>query len=250
MPYYKLLRNAIANTTYTQKQIIDKCKELGLTKGLDKTYLSKLLNNKISPPSEEVSRTLSKVCNIDERLLVIEGYLDKAPKEIKEAFLSLKFMTMISTLNMLENHIDNKTQKEVKHEFENEPLADFIIELIDNGNTYVDIKGKGYELKSEEDNLIFNLTQPIGLKITDNAMEPIIKENDEVTIEIKDKNNYTDGDILVVKFSKEENITARQAIFLGNDVKLVPLNNKYKSSLVHKNDIEILGKVKKVITEI
>ena len=104
-------------------------------------------------------------------------------------------------------------------------------ELLDNGNVAVDIKEKGYELKAEEDNLIFSLTQPNAIKITDNAMFPLIKANDEVTFEIKDKNKYGDSDILLIKFNNEENITARQAIFLGSDVKLVPLNNKYNTTI-------------------
>ena len=79
--------------------------------------------------------------------------------------------------------------------------------------------------------MIFSLTQPNAIKITDNAMFPLIKANDEVTFEIKDKNKYGDSDILLIKFNNEENITARQAIFLGSDVKLVPLNNKYNTTI-------------------
>ena len=248
MPYYKMLNKVVSSTKYTQEEIANKCAELGIN--ITRTYINKLLNNKLPSPKEEVSRAIAKVCNVDERLLVIEGYLDKAPKEIKETFITLKYLTMLSSLNILENSVDNKTLNELRKLYEEENLSDFIIELLDNGNIAVDTKEKGYELKLEKDNLIFSLTQPNAIKITDNAMYPLIKENDEVTFEIKDKNKYVDSDILLVKLNNEENITARQAIFLGNDVKLVPLNNKYISKLVHINDIKILGKVKKVITEI
>ena len=106
------------------------------------------------------------------------------------------------------------------------------------------LKINPYELKSKDNNLIFNLLQPIGIKIEDDAMYPIIKKDDEIVIEVKNK--YADRDILLVRFNNEKNVTARLAIFLGNDIKLIPINNKYESKL----DIEILGKVKKIITEI
>ncbi len=246
MPYYKMLNKIVADTNYTQEQIVEQCEKLGKT--ISKSYLNKLLNNKQPPPKAEISRIISRVCNADERLLVIEGYLDKAPKEIKDVFFSLRDITMFSTLNMLQYHIDNKTFEYIKKIFENQPISDFIIELIENGNVYMDIEENAYELKSKDNNLIFNLLQPIGIKIEDDAMYPIIKKDDEIVIEVKNK--YADRDILLVRFNNEKNVTARLAIFLGNDIKLIPINNKYESKLVNINDIEILGKVKKIITEI
>ena len=88
-----MLRNVVANTNYTQEEICKRCTELGIK--ISKSYINKLLNNKQQAPTEEISRIIANVCNCDERLLVIEGYLDKAPKEIREVFISLKNTTMI-----------------------------------------------------------------------------------------------------------------------------------------------------------
>ena len=103
MPYHKLLNNIIASTNYTAQEIINKCAEKGIK--MNKAYMSKLRNNKVPPPSEDVSRVISKVCDVDERFLVLEGYIDKAPKEIKEAFVSIKFMTTFVTLIFLDFYV-------------------------------------------------------------------------------------------------------------------------------------------------
>lgn len=248
MPYYKLLKKLIKKNGYTQKQVIDKCKELGLTKGLDKTYLCKLINNKLPPPSEEVSRTLAKVFNVDERLLVIEGYLDKAPKEIQEAFNALKLSTTLSSMIMFENKLTKAQLEEFKQECESQTTTEFIIELLDKNDYIINPKKYGFELQSKNDNCIINLKQPLGFKVSDNAMSPIINENDELILEIKSK--YEDDDIIYFKYKNSGTPTARQVVMLGNDMKLIPFNNSYPSKLVHNNDIIIFGKVKKIIREI
>lgn len=246
MPYYKILRNIIADTDYTQNEIAQKCMEHG--KKIDRTYINKLLNNKLPPPTEEISRTIAKICNVDERLLVIEGYLDKAPIEIREAFINIKYITMLSSLNVLENNIDIKVLNELKKIYEKEPLSDFVIKLLEKGNININISKDYYQLKSKENNLTFNFTTQNLVKITDDSMYPLINENDEIIFEICNK--YNDGDILLVKFSNEDNITARQAIFIGNIIRLVPLNKKFKSIQKNINDIDILGKINRVVRKV
>lgn len=99
-----MLNEIVAKTSYSQEEIANKCTELGVP--ISKSYMNKLLNNKLSAPKEEISRAIAKVCNADERLLVMEGYIDKAPKEVSEAFNSLRNIQMLFTLNTLQNHID------------------------------------------------------------------------------------------------------------------------------------------------
>ena len=149
MPYYKMLNEIVAKTSYSQEEIANKCTELGVP--MSKSYMNKLLNNKLSAPKEEISRAIAKVCNADERLLVMEGYIDKAPKEVSEAFNSLRNMQTLVVLNTLENRMDNKTFEEFRELFEKEPLAKFIIDLIENGNNAVDIKQMGMEIKAENE---------------------------------------------------------------------------------------------------
>lgn len=247
MPYYKLLNNIIASTNYTAQQIINECNKEGLK--INKAYMSKLRNNKVPAPSENVSRTIAKICNVDERLLVLEGYIDKAPKEIKEAFSSIKYMTIISALSFCKNHIDEETLKEIENEMNKEPLADFIISLIDNKADRIDIDTDKFNVSSEDEKVTFSLREPIALPIKDNAMFPTIPENSEIFIKMQEK--YEDGDILAIKIKGNEEITTRTAIFKDNNkILLVPLNNEYKKEIYEKDEIIILGKVEKVIKEI
>lgn len=244
MPYYKILNEIVSKTNYSQEEIANKCTELGVP--ISKSYMNKLLNNKLSAPKEEISRAIAKVCNADERLLVMEGYIDKAPKEVSEAFNSLRNIQMLFTLNTLQNHIDKKTFVELQKFFEKEPLSKFIIDLIENGKNAVDIKQIGMEVKAENENLIMNIGGELGIKVEDNSMYPLIKKNDEIKLLISDR--YVNGDILLININ--DNTVIRQAVFLGNDIELIPLNKKYEKKTYKKEEVKILGKVQKIITEI
>lgn len=246
MPYYKMLNNAILNTEYTQDEISKKCTELGVK--ISKSYINKLLNNKLPAPTEEISRIISKVCNYDERLLVIEGYLDKAPREIKDAFISLKYTTMLYSINMFENKVDKNIINEIRQKFEEEPLSDFVLELIDSKNNIINMKEIGFEIEAQNKQVVCNFANPISFKVTDNSMSPLIRENDEITIEIKDR--YINGDILAISIKEQKGVIIRQAVFLGRIIELIPLNKDYKSKSYNQEDLIILGKVKKRITEI
>lgn len=246
MAYDRLLKRIIYDTGYTQDEISQKCAEIGTE--VSRSYIGRLQSGKSSAPTEEVSRAIAKVCNCDERLLVIEGYLDKAPKEIRDAFVSLKYTTMLYSINVLENKVDKRTIKEIREVFEQEPLADFVIELIDNGNNEINVKELGIEIKSKDEKLICDLSKPISFKVEDNSMCPLIKENDKITIETKDR--YINGDIIAISIKGQRGIIVRQAVFLGRQIELITLNKKYENKTYNQEDLTILGKVKTIITEI
>lgn len=246
MTYDKLLKRLISNTGYTQDEISQKCAEIGTE--VSRSYIGRLQSGKSSAPTEEVSRAIAKVCNCDERLLVIEGYLDKAPKEIRDAFISLKNISMLYSINALENKVDKATIEELKKVFEQETLADFVIELIDNGNSEINIKDLGIEIKSKDEKVICDLSKPISFNVEDNSMYPFIKENDKVTAETK--NRYINGDIIAVNIKGQKGIIVRQAVFLGRQIELTTLNKKYENKTYNEEDLTIIGRIKTIITEI
>lgn len=247
MPYHKLLNNIIASTNYTAQEIINKCAEEGIK--MDKAYMSKLRNNKVPPPSEDVSRAISKVCNVDERFLVLEGYIDKAPKEIKDAFVSIKFMTTIAALSFLDNYTNEETIKTIEEELNKEPLADFIISLIDDNAKNFDIAKDKFKVNSEDNKVTFSLKEPISLPIKENAMFPTIPENAEIIISMQEQ--YEDGDILALKIKGNDEIITRTVMFKDNNtLLLIPLNHEYKKETYTREEIIILGKVVKVIKAI
>lgn len=248
MPYSKLLNKIIAESDYTAKDIVAECNNMGLK--IDKTYLSKIRNNKLPPPAEEVSRAIAKVCNVDERLLVLEGYIDKAPKEIKEVFDQIKIESINAGLGLFDNVFDIKTLKAIEEEIHKEPITDFIIELLDSKNVNLQEFTEQLEITRDTKNN-FNLlqNQPFNIKIKDNGMFPIVPENAGIILEMQKENK--NGDIVAIKIKDKEEIIARTVVFESNNkVLLIPLNKKFDNEIYNKNDITILGKIKRIITEI
>ncbi len=245
--YSILLNNIIAGSGLTAKEIVEKCNELG--NGIDTTRLSKLQNSKLPAPSEKVSRDIAKVCNVDDRQLVLEGYLEKAPNEIVEAFLSIKYMTTLSALQTFENTFDKKILEDLEREMEKQPLSEFIISLIDNKATDITIDDEKIEINIEEDNFNFILNNPTSLKVKDNAMYPTIPENAKITLKIQE--NYSDGDILAINVKNKNDFIVRYALFKNDSILLTSLNPKDFEKLEYKTkDITILGKVIQVTTDI
>lgn len=245
--YSKVLTKIIAESGLTAKEVAEKCNEIG--NGIDTTRLSKLQNGKLPAPSEKVSRDIAKVCNTDGRELVIEGYLEKAPEEITQALMSLKYMTTVSALSVFENTIDKKALEYLQEELEKEPLAQFIISLIDNKATDINIYNKSIEFSVDKDNFNMILNNPSSLKVKDNSMYPTIPLNAEITLKMQDK--YNDGDILAIKINNKEDFIVRYALFKNDTILLTSLNPKQFETLEYKRkELTILGKVIKVITDI
>lgn len=249
MAYAELLNKIINNTNYSNVEIANKCKELGVN--VDRTYINKLLNKKATPPKDEISRAIAKVCNADERLLVLEGYLEKAPKEIREAFQQIKYLTSLATLNIFENNFkeyDNFLD-ELKLQLEKEPLADFILQLLDNGTTNINFNELGnINFHVENKNYNINLTTPIDIIVNDKAMFPLIQENSHIHLTLKDK--YENGDIIAFKIKGKEELLVRYIFYTDTQLMLTALEKDYKPIICNENDILIMGKVNKVIIEI
>lgn len=90
MSYSKVLKNIIADTNITQEELSNKCKELGAP--ISRVQINKIRNEKASAPEDKISRAIAKTCNVDDRELAIEGYLEKAPKEIIEFLIYFKML--------------------------------------------------------------------------------------------------------------------------------------------------------------
>lgn len=242
--YSKLLMKIIAESGLTAKEVVEKCNELG--NGIDTTRLSKLQNGKLSAPSEKVSRDISKVCNADERKLVIEGYLEKAPQEIVETFITLKINTMITALRMFQNNLTKEQIELMKNAMEKEPVSEYIIDVLDSRNDVIDITLDDLNIQSKE--FTFKMEEPIALPINDNAMFPLIPEKSKINL--KKEMKYKNGDILAVEIKELKEIIIRYALFSENNIILTALNTKYEPLTYKLDDVKIVGKVAKVITEI
>lgn len=248
MAYAKLLEKIINKTNYTNVELSNKCKELGIN--VDRTYINKLLNNKSKPPKEEISRAIAKVCGADERLLVLEGYIEKAPKEIVDVLKQIKYLTTIASLNIFTNNFseNNDFLEQLRIELDNEPLSEFIISIIDKNATDINFGDIGLEFSEKNENYNITLTAPVEIKVNDNSMFPIVPENSYINLTLKDK--YNNGEIIALKFKGQEELLIRYIFYNGNDILLTALDQNYTPITCKQDDILIMGKVTKVITKI
>ncbi|MCI9039770.1 MAG: hypothetical protein HFJ29_07940 [Clostridia bacterium] len=242
--YSKLLATMIAESQCTAKEIVEKCNEMG--NGIDVTRLSKLQSGKLPAPSEKVSRDLARACNADERKLVIEGYLEKAPQEIIDVFVTLKTQSALAGLRIMQQTLPKEQIERLRDLLEVEPLSDCILGIIDSKNQEIEVLADEFNIT--EGDFKFILKDPPSIPVTDHAMFPMIPEKARVNLKLQE--NYNDGDILAVKIKKEENIIFRYALFNNDKIILTALNKQYDKLVYKKDEIIILGKAVKVITEI
>ena len=242
MSYSKLLKKLAVESGYTSTEIIEKCKENGVN--IDKSYYSKILNGKLSAPSEDYSRIFAKVLGVDERLLVLEGYLDKAPKEVVECLNKIKELMINTSLKVYENEFANLDLENIVNEI---PTSNFIIEILD-----VDISTGMTDLiklsNKNEDDIDVTLSEIVSLPIIDNSMFPLISEKSKITLKIEQ--NYQNGDVLAIKTKDFDKAIVRYTLFNNENVILTSLNKEYETLTYKLKDIEILGKVNQIITNI
>lgn len=248
MPYSILLNKIVAESKYTVKEIIEKCEEQGVH--IDKTYFSKIQNGKVGAPKEEISRTIAKVCKVDERKLVLESYLDKAPNEVKDFLIAVKNVFVSSSLQMLNSAYDEKIVNKLQEYFANQPLSDYIVDYLDNISSFENINQSMFNTEIKQNDVTIRLSEPIGIEILDNAMIPLIPNKSKVCLKLQE--TYNNGDIIAVKekSNNKNDLIIRYALFNENTVLLTALNKEYKQLVYNKEDIVIMGKVIKVITDI
>ncbi len=89
MTYQTLLTQLIDNSGKTLGEIKNELKLLSID--ITTNYLSILKNTEGKIASEEVSRALAKVCDAEyEDILIMQGYIDRAPKAVLNLFMSIK----------------------------------------------------------------------------------------------------------------------------------------------------------------
>ena len=105
MSYAEMLDRIIKESELSLRQISKRCGDLNLQ--ITPSYISQLKNGKLPPPSEDVSLVLAKVCGAKNHAhLVFQGYMEKAPKLMRE------YMLAASSLNkaLLESLCKNTNQ--------------------------------------------------------------------------------------------------------------------------------------------
>lgn len=138
MNYTELINKLIEESGMQQKEILAKCKELG--EEITQSYLSNLKTINGKTASEKVSKVIAKACNAKyEDILTVQAYIDKAPEPIMNFFNYAKECTTAEALMLLEDEKETLNEYEFKkliqektQEFNNQTLAEFICEQIEN----------------------------------------------------------------------------------------------------------------------
>ena len=255
MAYTQLLNTLIEQSGLTVKEIAERCVELGVD--VTPAYISTLRNDKNNrTPSDKVSRALAEACNCKHKnILVVEAYLQNAPKEFNSILELFRSFIITSGMSMIENKLTSQDIKEADEMLKSFPMAELICELseeqmlkgVKKGFGALNIKAN----KQFDDIRIRQEVAPIGLPITDNGMLPLIKANDLVTIETLKFDEYKTGDIVYCfKNGEKKKAVARKIIIHNNQITLLPINNEYAPEIVSLDNIVIIGKIIKVISKI
>lgn len=257
MPYAVLLNDLISKSGLSVKEIADRCKQNG--QEITPAYISLLRNTDNKRiPSDEMSRALAIACNAKyDNLLVIEGYLDKAPEEILTVLVMIRDSIVSTALCIYDNQISKKEMKAYQDALAQMPLAEIIIESAQQPQTELE-KGQGGlinlqgSMLDDEVNATVQISSTIGLPIKDDSMFPILPKGCKTILEMKNIADYQDGDILCFSVKGKDELLYRKCTFvdgLHKKVVMVPMNTQYPSGLYCVKDIVIFGKVKQSITD-
>lgn len=167
MNYTELLNKLINESGMQQKEILTRCKEMG--EEVTQSYLSNLKTIKGKTASEKISKVIAKACNAEyEDILIVQAYIDKAPKPILKFFELSKLNTETEALYFLEGNKNEMTEYEFKKEkqeriekYQSQTLAEYICESIEAGavptieefNEQIELIKKANQKRNEENNL-------------------------------------------------------------------------------------------------
>ena len=244
MSYSEVMKSMIENAGLTYKEVTEKIKETGET--IDPSYISKLANDKIAPPSEKISKIIAKACNDDENKLILEAYLDKAPQVMIDFVLNVRLGAMIPILQAFNNTLSQEGIDILEKELLKQPLSEFMIQInsvkdgykIDNNAITMDIDG--------ESPVSFNMDQPVGIPVPDSSMEPLIPKGSQVIFDLKEE--YANGDIVGVILN-EKDLLIRRYYKENNLIILSAINPEFQPIASDNMNVKFLGKVNKAIIQ-
>lgn len=245
MPFSRLLKKVVAESNMQQKDIVAECRKLG--KKIDESYFSKILKGEKNP-TEDLVRVLANVCNYDEKKLVLEYYFDQAPQEVIEALVALKAIMTLGTINIFNGTLNKGHLEQVQREYLKEPIANFIIEIINGKDAILNFTNINSNISIFNNELTVNVNELFTYPIKDNGMFPLITEKNRVSVAFQ--NNYRLNDILLIKNKTTEEYVVRYVAEEKNFFRLIPMNREYKIEVFNKEDIIIIGRVNRIVTEL
>jgi transcriptional regulator with XRE-family HTH domain len=243
MSYGKVLQKMIKEKNISFKELSAMCKEEG--KSIDPSYISKLVNERSSAPSDEVSKIIAKVLEDDEQKLTIEANLEKTPELIMKFIKKIRHSTMLPTIEKIRGTLSDNQMESFRTYLDEQPISEFILDIV---NSEYSVSSNSMILRSETNKINISISQPIGLPINDDSMEPIIPKNS--TVSFNNKVIYSNGDIVGFIPNNEQRIILRKYYVKEDTIIFVPENKKYEPSIYKKSEINIVGKIDKIIVKV
>lgn len=260
MAYTQLLNSIIEESGKTLKDIAKDCEQYGVK--ITPSYLSALRKSEDDrTPSNDVSLAIAKACNVSkerENILIIQAYLDKAPKEFEKLIEMLRNVLINTTAGMIDNKLTTEQYKVIKDMISEMPMAELVISL-SSDLVYQSTKKQfgAMNFKTTDimsDNVKIETTiKPSGIPICDDGMSPKINKGDQVNFEVMEIGDYKTGDtvLLSIPNSNKKQI-ARQIIFdeSRKNITLLPINAEFQPKQCKINEIIIFGKITQVIKKL
>ncbi len=241
MPYTDLINKIISSKKLSTSDILNKFETIGVN--YSRSYINKVLNGNCKIPSDDFSKAISKICDVDERLLLIESSFDKCDKVMQDCLYELFYKGLLFSQNILSNSLDNGIAFKKLRE---KSMSELIISILDNKTN---INELNYKFTITNNGKIqFNFSEIFEYTMIDNSMAPLIKKNDKFKVEIKEK--YEDMDIVYVYIKEKNQNIVRRVIFKEDKITLYPENNIFSKETYNKENIKILAKVKRIMREI
>lgn len=248
MNYAEMLDEIIGSSKLSLRQICGRCGSLGLK--ITPSYISQLKNGKMAPPSEEVSLILAKACGAkDQARLVFQGYLEKAPKLVRE------YMLASSTLNkiMMETLCRMDSDGELSKEFRGHIHSLDVLSTLELTSKYVSMEDtskakdlvRQISLASGESVKADAQGELINFFLADASMAPLIPSHAFVYILPTRMDLLKDRDIIAFYPEGRRIPTLRRIFFMKDDrYLLVPEDKSHQIYFFDSWDsVNYMGKV-------
>lgn len=245
MGYKETLSQMVEKSGLTLREIADRCRAKGVN--IDPSYISKLQTGKQAAASEKISRVLADVCGEKPDNLIFEGYLEKAPKIIRD-FVEKS----ISSIKGLTNFVFSFTSPEkaglIKDNLEKMSPVEFLNEVNEILKSEDDTSGNAPEEDAEDFlSLLSDILKNPTFPMDDDSMQPLIPKGSSVKLG-EPKEDY-DGDVAFVKLPGNIYIV-RRVFFFDNKVILIPENKLYSKEVFDSSEVSIVGPVKSIEIEL
>lgn len=252
MSYGKLLWQLLQEKKMTKNELAEKS-------GISKSYISKIINSNEKAPKEANSRKIANALNVDEKLLVIEGYITNAPEEIKTFVKLLREITLKFCTSVAKKKTSKELLKSLKidentliKQMREQPIANFILDFMEMENSeffdleqfenLLTLKSFDKDTKTLSSEMTFKIPM-FTILVSDDGMSPQIPINSRLDYTIQEQ--YNSGDIVCIQ--GEKGIIARR-LTIQDDVYIFTAENqeKYEPIVVKKKDATIIAKATKV----